>query len=127
MVALLCGWLRDASLAGKANAAGHVELDLARQFDDSFGMIAVLEQRILDGLRSIDKHSAVKAILFLRDPLAAAVLADENDSGCSRAARGRFDELHVGGPSDVEPRALMAFDEAGWRLDSCIQYLRDRI
>src|SRR6266702_3268813 len=64
-------------------------------------MMAVLEQRVFDGLGAADEQAAIETVLFLGDPLAAAVSSDENDVG-RRTARGRFDELHVGIPSDAE-------------------------
>src|SRR5258705_8531 len=70
----------------------------ASEFDDCFGVMAVLEQRVLDGLRAADEQAAIETVLFLGDPVAAAVFADEDDRRC-RAARWRFDELHVGVPS----------------------------
>jgi hypothetical protein len=85
-------------------AARDVEFEFARQFDDCFGVMAVLEQRIFDGLRAIDEQAAIEAMLLLGDPVAAAVSADEDDGG-SGTARWRFDELHVGIP----------FDD-GWRV-----------
>jgi hypothetical protein len=60
-------------------------------------MMTVLEQRVFDGLRTADEQAAIKAVLFLGDPLAAPVLADEDD-GRGRATRWRFDEFHVGIP-----------------------------
>jgi hypothetical protein len=51
-------------------------------------------------LRTVDEQAAIKAVLFLDDPVAAAVAADKDDGGC-RATRWRFDELHVGIPSDA--------------------------
>jgi hypothetical protein len=60
--------------------------------------MAVLEQRVFDGLRAVDEQAAIKTVLFLGDPVATAVPANENDRRCS-AARWRFDELHVGVPS----------------------------
>jgi hypothetical protein len=52
-------------------------------------------------LRAVDEQAAVEAVLFLGDPVAAAVLANEDD--CKRrTARWRFDELHVGIPSADE-------------------------
>ena len=83
----------------------HIELDAARQLDDCFGMVAVLEQRVFDGLSAVNEETAVETVLFLGDPLAAAVLADEDDAG-QGTARWRFDELHVGIPSDAEQRTL---------------------
>src|ERR1700730_8256156 len=75
-------------------ACRHVELDFARQLDDGFGMMAVLEQRVFDGLRAVDEQAAIETVLFLGDPVAAAVFANKDD-GRLRAARWRFDELHV--------------------------------
>jgi hypothetical protein len=40
-----------------------------------------------------DEEAAIEAVLFLRDPLAAFVTADENDVRW-RTARWRFDDLH---------------------------------
>ena len=51
------------------------------------------------------EQAAKEAVLFLDDPVAAAVLANEDDRRC-RATRWRFDELHVSGPSDAEQRVL---------------------
>jgi len=62
----------------------HVELDLARNFDDCFGVMAVLEQRVFDGLRAVDEQAAIKTVLFLGDPVATAVLANKDD--CRRGA-----------------------------------------
>src|SRR5262245_4712160 len=83
---------------GREHPAAHVELDSAWQLDDGFRMVAVLEQRIFDGLRAADEQAAEQPVLFLGDPLAAAVTTDEDDGG-GGTARWRFDELHVGIPS----------------------------
>src|SRR5882757_5461189 len=102
--------LRDApdgaDVAGHGRGA-HVEFDFARQVDDVFGMVAVLEQGVFDGLRMADEQAAIKTVLFLGDPLAAPVPADEDDSR-GRATRWRFNELHVGIPSCGEQRDLGA-------------------
>ena len=83
--------------------AARVELDFARQLDDCFGVMTVLEKRVFDGLRAVDEQAAIETVLFLGDPVAATVLADKDDGGC-RAARWRFDELHVKYPSVGEVR-----------------------
>jgi hypothetical protein len=62
-----------------------------------------LDQRVFDGLGAIDEQAAIEAVLFLGNPVAAAVPADKDDCRC-RAARWRFDELHVGIPSGDEPQ-----------------------
>ena len=120
--------------------AAHIELDFARQLDDGFGVMAVLEQRVFDGLRAVDEQAAIETVLLLGDPVAAAVLANKDDCRW-RAARWRFDELHVGVPSVDEWRAPKTTDFpslcswlcnvgmvlAGRRRDSCSQYLPGRI
>src|ERR1700716_260461 len=94
--------------------------------------------RILDGLRAVDEQAAVETALFLGDPVATLVLANEDDCRC-RTARWRFDELHVGIPSvgeGVFPTsrtfrryvlrcANVRMAVVGRTLlDSCSQYLR---
>src|ERR1700753_1376505 len=74
-----------------------VELDSARQFDNGFGVAPVFKEGEFEGLGAIDEQPAVKSMLLLGDPVAAAVLADKRNSRC-RVARGRFDEFHVGSP-----------------------------
>jgi hypothetical protein len=64
---------------GRYRAATHIELNLARQFDDGLGMMSVLEQRILDGLGSIDEKATVRPALLLDDSLAVSVSANEHD------------------------------------------------
>src|SRR5712671_6605415 len=95
----LVGLLRNApnSSAGGGQLAVHVEFDFARQLDDCFGVMAVFEQRVFEGLRTVDEQAAIETVLFLGDPVAAPVLADEDDLGRG-TARWRFDELHVGIP-----------------------------
>jgi hypothetical protein len=58
--------------------AAHVELDLAGEFDDGLGMMAIFGERVFDGLGAIDEQSAIAAVLFLGDPVAFVVLADED-------------------------------------------------
>jgi hypothetical protein len=86
---------------GGGKLATHVEFDGARQLDDCLWMMAILEQRVFDGLRAVDEQAAVKTVLFLGDPVATAVLADE-DAGRCRTTRWRSHELHVGTPSGDE-------------------------
>jgi hypothetical protein len=118
--------------------AAHVELDFARQLDDGFEVMAILEQRVFDGLRAVDEQAAVEAILFQDDPVATAVLANKDDRRL-RAARWRFDELHISIPFVDEWRApqshrlsvatFLAVRMFGWfRQGDCVsQYLPGRI
>jgi hypothetical protein len=50
--------------------------------------MAVLGQRVFDGLSAVDEQAAIEAMLFLGNPVAAAVLADKDDGG-DRTARWR--------------------------------------
>jgi hypothetical protein len=92
---------RGGQVTGGGALGAHIEFDGALEFDDGFGMMTIFEQRIADGLRAVDEQAAIEAVLFLDDPVAAAVAADKDNGGC-RAARWRFDELHVGIPSGDE-------------------------
>src|ERR1700684_4047688 len=58
-------------------------------------MMTVLEQRIAPGLRAVDEQTAIETVLFLDNPIATAVPADQNNRGRA-AVRGRLDELHAG-------------------------------
>ena len=80
-----------------------IEFYFTRQLDDGFRMMAILKEREFERLCAVDEQAAIKAILFLGDPVAAAVLADKSDGRC-RTARRRFFELHV---------AIPCCDEAG--------------
>src|SRR5439155_17083632 len=98
-IAALCAFDEASTRASRVkwnvrSRSGHsaYRVQPTRQFDDGLGMMAVLEQRILDGLGSIDEQATIKPILLQRDPLAAPVSADEYD-GRGSAARGRFDEF----------------------------------
>jgi hypothetical protein len=85
--------------SGLRNHAVDIELNLAWQLDDCFGIIAILEQRVFEGLRSIDEQAAKEAVLFLGDPVASSIAADEDDGANLGTPRGRFDEFHVQCPS----------------------------
>lgn len=88
--------------------ATHVEFDFAGEFEDGSRMTTVLEQRILDGFLAADEQAAEQTVLFLGDPLATAVPANEDDCRCCAARWWRFDELHVSVPSGGESRAPQA-------------------
>src|ERR1700676_945895 len=92
---------RAGDAIGGGKLAAHVELDFARQLDDGLGMTAIFKERVFESLRAVDEQAAIAAVLLLGDPVAAAVLANKDDRRC-RAVRWRFDELHVGIPSDDE-------------------------
>src|SRR5690242_506025 len=108
----------EAPVGGKI--AAHVELDLAREFDDGLGMAAVFGECVFDRLGAIDEQSAIAAVLLLGDPVASLVLADEDKGEGSSIARGRFDKLHVRLLRRIEPRA-------GERWTHAPKYLRRRV
>ena len=76
---------------GLRRVAAHVELKNAWGGHDSFQVMSILERGIPDGVDTAHEQTAVETILFLGDPAAAPVLANQDDFG---AARGRFDEFH---------------------------------
>jgi hypothetical protein len=63
-------------------------------------MLTAFKKGVFDGLGPADEQAAIKPVLFLGDPVAPAVLADEYEGKRSRAARGRFSEFHFSGPSN---------------------------
>ena len=73
---LLRGSSCDAPYVGKRERVAHVEFYFERHFDDRFGMTAVLEQRVFDGLGAGDEQAALEAVLLLGDPFALAIAAD---------------------------------------------------
>jgi hypothetical protein len=91
---------------GRRRVAAHVELKNAWGGHDSFRVMAVLEKGIPDGIGTAHEQATVETVLFLGDPTATAVLANQDDFG---AARGRFDEFRFRSPADrhllaMEPR-----------------------
>src|SRR5713226_6061931 len=63
-------------------------------------MLAVLEQRALDGFRAVDEQAPIETVLLLGDPVAASIPADKDDRR-GRATRWRFDVFHVGYSSQM--------------------------
>jgi len=88
-----------------AGCGVHVEFDFAQQLHDGFGMIAILEEGVFEGFRAANEQPAIKAALFLGDPVAPAVLADKGDGRC-RIARWRFDKFHCWIPCCAEQDPL---------------------
>ena len=97
----MSGDASDGRISRGGRRAAHVEFDVARQFDDGLRVMAIFEQRVFERLGAVDEQAAIKAVLFLGDPLAAPVPADK-DNGGRRATRWRFDEFHVGIPSQED-------------------------
>ena len=59
------------------NRPGEVEFEDAGDVDDEFRLPAVLEQGEFQGRRLADEEAAAPPVLVLRDPLAAAVAAEQ--------------------------------------------------
>jgi hypothetical protein len=55
----------------------HVEFENARDHDHGLRPVAVLEHGELQGFGAVDEQSAAKSALIPNDPVAAAVLADQ--------------------------------------------------
>ena len=119
------------AFSGRQVPAADIKLDLAWQFHDRFGMMSVFKESVFQRLGAIDEQSAIEAMLFLGDPVAAAVPADKRNGRC-KVARGRFDEFHVGIPFHDEASrfpvvrtfrccwwdGMQRLDAGRW-LDSC--------
>src|SRR6476620_3582046 len=65
----------------REGALPHVEFERVRHRDHGFAPVAVFEQRELEGCGAADEEPAATASLLLRDPLAAAVLANQKERG----------------------------------------------
>jgi len=106
---MLFGWSCDAPCAGGlyviggGELAAHVELDFARQLDDCFRVMAILEQRVFDGLRAVDEQAAIETVLFLGDPVAAPVLPIKTIADV---------ELHDGGSTSFTLMFLLLMSSA---------------
>src|SRR5262249_16376288 len=92
---LLPGLSCDAPCVGKPMSVAHIELELAGHFDDGFRVVAVLEQRVFDGLGAGDESAVIEVVLFLGDPIGLAIAADEDEGQCSGITRWGFGEFHV--------------------------------
>src|SRR5262249_48641455 len=66
---------------GAEDIRAHVELEHTRNCDHGFRVVAVLEQREFEGGRSVDEEPAGHALLHLGNPVAAAILANEDEAG----------------------------------------------
>src|SRR5262249_9796905 len=76
---LVGGWA--GGRLGCERMAAQIELERARHCGDRFRPGAVLQQRELERRRVGDGEPAGQAVLLLRDPAAAAVLADHEVRG----------------------------------------------
>src|ERR1700753_279425 len=72
--------------------AGGVELDDLFRQDDVLAAMAVLEERVLHGLRAAHEQASEQAAAFLDDPFAFAVAADDDRAGAG--GRGFFRLSH---------------------------------
>src|SRR5262245_7856897 len=82
-----------------ARLAAHVELENAGHHDHGLRPVAVLEHREFHGFGAAHEQAAAKAGLILDDPLAAPVLADPEQRGCT-PRKGRFSLIHGTYPFD---------------------------
>jgi hypothetical protein len=68
----------------------HIELENARDHDHRLRPVPALEQRKFYGFGAVDKEASAKTLLILNDPVAAAVLADEEERQFRVTRRGWF-------------------------------------
>lgn len=80
-----------------------IELKHARNHDDGLRPTSALEHRELDGVSAINKQTAATTALIADDPLAAAILANQQKSVREVARTQRFLLVHGACLSDREP------------------------
>src|SRR5262245_49143731 len=90
------GW----GLADGARLAAHVELENIGHHDHGLRPVSVFEHGEFQGFGAVDEQATAKASLILNDPLAAAVLADQEERGVGTTRRGRFAFDHDTSPFD---------------------------
>lgn len=76
---------------GSEGTAVQAEFKNVRRVNNGLWTVAVFKEREFNGCGSVDEQAAEQAALFLGDPVATAVLADQDDVG---AARWRFGLFH---------------------------------
>src|ERR1700704_5836753 len=82
----------------REGARAQVEVKIARDGDDQVRPVAVLEQGIFERRRPADKEAAAPAALVLSHPVAAAVLANEEQRGIGPAGQEHFTLAHGTSP-----------------------------
>ena len=70
---------KDDRLRRCEGGRAHIKFDKTRGFHDGLGALTIFEQRIAQSGDTILEQAAKQAALFLCDPLAAAVLTDQNE------------------------------------------------
>jgi len=75
---------------GNTRLSAYLELQNAWYRDDGLRPVSILEQCEFDCFRSGYEQSATETLLFLSNPVAAAVPADKKARGVRTARRGRY-------------------------------------
>lgn len=75
---------------GSEGTAVQAEFKNAGCVNNGLWMVAVFKEREFNGCGSVDEQAAEQAALFLGDPVATAVLADQDDVGAARWWFGLF-------------------------------------
>src|SRR5262249_56566925 len=86
--------------ASGARLAAHVELENIRHHDHGLRPVSVFEHGEFQGFGAVDEQATAKAFLILNDPVAATVLADQEERGAGATRRGRFAFDHDTSPFD---------------------------
>jgi hypothetical protein len=73
--------IRGEAAAGAEWTSAKVRSPMSSSNASGFAPVAVFEQRELEGCGAADEEPAATASLLLRDPLAAAVLANQKERG----------------------------------------------
>jgi len=87
-----------------------IEFENARNHNDGVGPIAVFESRIAKRLGTADEQPAAQALLILRDPVALAVPADQEENrrraGSTRRRFGLAHDTVLSGVSGIFTRFI---------------------
>jgi hypothetical protein len=84
----------------RTSLAAHIEFKNTRNHNDRLRPISIFKHCKLECFYAIDKKSAAAAQIVLDDPIAPAVLSDQEErKSRTRFGRGRLDMFHDTSPS----------------------------
>ncbi|WP_349253227.1 hypothetical protein [Bradyrhizobium sp. CB3481] len=86
-ISLCADALRHTLRAANLPIGPNIDFDLARHFDDSVRMKAILDQRVFERLSAVNKYAAKNAILFAGNPVAATIPAEKDGRRCGATRR----------------------------------------
>jgi hypothetical protein len=101
------GSARWTSSATPQGLGAHVQFQNAGHHDHGLRTVPILEHRKLQGFSAVDKEATMKPALILHDPIAVAILANQEERRFRSAQRGRLAFVHGTCPLLVITEALL--------------------